>query len=71
MQSLRVTHPREPRSRRSERVLIIGWVLILLKSAAIWWTCHTYPEVRVNPWWVIAPTLAFASLCTLLYWRRD
>jgi hypothetical protein len=27
--------------------------------------------VPFNPWWLIGPTVAFASLCTWLYWRRD
>lgn len=71
VRELRVEHAREPRSRRSEIVLIVGWVLILAKCGAIWWICRVYPEVKVGPWWLIGPTLAFATLCTVLYWRRD
>lgn len=71
VEDVRTAHPREPRSRRSERVLLLGWVLIAAKSAGTWWICHAYPEVPVNPWWIIAPTLLFASLCTLVYYFRD
>ncbi|MEN9841407.1 MAG: hypothetical protein RL376_1207 [Verrucomicrobiota bacterium] len=69
VEAVRVEHPRELRSRRSEWVLAIGWVLILAKSIAVYWLCDRY-AVPVNPWWVIAPTLAFAGVCTGLYWRR-
>lgn len=71
MRELRIEHPREPRSRRSELVLAVGWVLVLAKCSAIWWICRAYPEVKIGPWWLIGPTLAFATLCTLVYWRRD
>lgn len=67
---LHVDHPREPRSRHLELVLSVCWLLILIKCAAIYWACHRY-QVPINPWWLIGPTLAFAALCTLVYWRRD
>ena len=65
-----VRRTREPRSRRSEAVLAIGWVLILLKCVAVYWACSAY-AVPVDPWWVIAPSLLFAAVCTWLYWRRE
>lgn len=71
IEAVRIRQPREPRSRRSELVLLGGWILIGVKSISVWWLCHAYPEVKVNAWWVIGPTLLFASLCTVLYWRRD
>lgn len=70
VRELRVEHPREPRSRRLEFALIVGWALVIAKCAAVWWLCRTY-AVPFNAWWLIGPTLAFATLCTLLYWRRD
>lgn len=70
VEGLRVEHPREPRSRRSERVLAICWVLIVAKSVAIHWACARY-SVPISPWWIILPTLAFGAVCTLVYWRRD
>lgn len=70
VRGLRVEHPREPRSRRSELILAIGWVLILAKCVALHWLIRAY-AVPIHPWWLIGPTLAFATLCTWLYWRRD
>ena len=67
--AVHVEHPREPRSRRSELVLIGGWALVLLKCSLVWWACRVY-AVPINPWWVIVPTLLGAGTCTLLYWRR-
>ena len=61
---------REPRSRRSELVLIVGWLLVFAKIAAVRWACRAY-AVPIDPWWIIGPTLLFAALCTWLYVRRD
>ena len=65
----RVEHPREARSRRSEWVLAIGWALVVVKCLAVFWACRTY-AVPIGPWWIAGPTLVFAALCTLIYWRR-
>jgi hypothetical protein len=70
IQETRVEHPREPRSRKLELVLAVCWVLVIAKCAFVYWACLRY-EVPISPWWIIGPTLAFASLCTLVYWRRD
>ena len=70
VRAVRVEHAREPRSRRLELVLALGWVLVIAKSAAVHWACRAY-AVPFNAWWLIGPTLVFAALCTALYWRRD
>jgi hypothetical protein len=70
VRGVRIEHPREPRSRRLELVLAICWVLVIAKCVTVHWACRTY-AVPFNPWWLIGPTLAFAGLCTLVYWRRD
>jgi hypothetical protein len=66
---LHVEHPREPRSRRSELVLGLGWALVVAKCVLVWWACRAY-SVPIHPAWVIVPTLLGAVLCTALYWRR-
>lgn len=71
VKEVRIQHPREPRSRKLELVLVVCWALILLKCALVWWLCHAYPQIKVGAWWIIGPTLAFATLCTFVYWRRD
>ncbi len=61
---------RPPRNRRVERMFAICWVIIILKSAAVVWLFGRY-HVPVSPLWVIAPTVVFAALCTLVYMIRD
>ena len=59
-----------PRNRRVEQFLIAGWVLIALKSVLVFWAIHRW-HVPFSPWWVVAPTVMFATLCTALYvWRE-
>ena len=67
---VQIEHPREPRSRRLELVLALCWVLVAVKCALVHWACRRY-SVPINPGWIIGPALAFASLCTFVYWRRD
>ncbi len=61
---------RPPRNPRVEHVIEICWVVIALKSVAVVWLFDRY-HVPVNPLWVIAPTLVFAALCTLVYLLRN
>lgn len=61
---------RSPRDRKVERVLVAGWIVIVLKSFAIVWLFNRY-HIPVSPLWVIAPTVVFASLCTAVYALRD
>jgi hypothetical protein len=61
---------RTPRNRRVELVIEACWAVIVIKSAAVVWLFGRY-HVPVSPLWVIAPTVAFAALCTLVYLLRD
>jgi hypothetical protein len=58
------------RNPRMERVLVIGWVLIVIKCILVAWLVGKY-HVPIAPMWVIAPSVAFALLCTWVYLRRD
>lgn len=69
VETVRPEPPREPRSRRSEVVLAVGWTLIAIKCVVVWWVIRAY-QVPVHPGWVIWPTLGAATVCTWLYWRR-
>jgi hypothetical protein len=51
---------------RVTRLIIIGWALIAIKSVVVWWACAHY-ALPFHPLWVIAPTVAFAALCTGVY----
>jgi hypothetical protein len=54
------------RHRRVERLILAGWILIVVKSVVVWWACARY-DVPFNALWVIAPTVAFAALGTGVY----
>ena len=58
------------RNRRIERLLLLGWVLIALKSWLIIWAIAKY-QVPVNPLWVIVPTVVFGLVCTVVYIRGE
>jgi fatty acid desaturase len=56
-------------SPRLERLILISWILIAIKSGLIWWACAKY-AVPISPWWVILPTVVMAGLCTAIYYAR-
>jgi hypothetical protein len=59
-----------PRNRRVERLFAICWCIIVVKSFAVIWLFDHY-HVPINALWVIAPTIVFAALCTVVYILRD
>lgn len=62
-------HRRAGRNRRSEALLLLGWLLIGLKTWATFWFVDTY-HMPFNAWWIVLPTLFAAAVCTWIYWRR-
>jgi membrane protein YdbS with pleckstrin-like domain len=67
---VRSVSTKSPRNRRVERLFAICWVLIVIKSFAVIWLFDHY-HVPINALWVIAPTVIFAALCTVVYLLRD
>ena len=68
VEEVRVSGP-PSRNRRVERLFIICWILIAIKSAVIFWAVHHY-RIPFSALWVVAPTVVFAALVTYVYWRR-
>ena len=66
---MKVVRPKA-RNRQMELLLGIGWMLIAVKTAVVFWAVRHY-HIPFSPWWVIAPTVAFAALVTWVYWRRE
>ncbi len=64
--SLRVKSRRSP---RVERFILICWGLIAVKCWLVTWLIAKY-QVPIDPLWVVAPTVAFALLCTAIYFWR-
>jgi hypothetical protein len=69
VQEVRVSQPAS-RNRRVERLLLLGWVLIALKSGLLVWAVEKY-HVPIDPLWVIVPTIIFGLLCTMVYIRGE
>jgi hypothetical protein len=59
-----------PRNRRLERLIWICWGLIAVKCVVVVWAVRHY-AIPFSPLWVIAPTVAFAALCTAVYYWRN
>ena len=58
-----------PRSRRLERILVIGWILIAIKWGVVVWAVPKF-HIPVHPLWINIPTVIFGATCTLVYWLR-
>jgi hypothetical protein len=69
VEEVHVSRPAQ-RSRRVERLLLIGWVLIAVKSWVIIWAVREF-HVPVDPQWVIVPTVIFGIVCTVVYFRGE
>ena len=63
-------HRKSPRNPRLERFMAWCWIVIAAKSALVLWLFERY-RVPINPLWVIAPTIVFAALVTVVYLLRD
>ena len=61
---------RVPRSRRSELLLAFCWLLIAVKSWAMFWLVDRY-TMPFDAWWIVGPTLLAAIVCTWIYLRRE
>lgn len=53
-----------------ERLILAGWLLIVLKCFAVIWIIDRW-AVPFHPYWLIVPTILFAGLCTAVYYWRD
>ncbi len=60
---------RMPRSRRLERILVIGWILIAIKWGVVVWAVPKF-HIPVHALWINIPTVIFGATCTLVYWLR-
>ena len=70
IKDVRIDPLRERRDPRAERWIIVGWLLIVVKCAALWWLIEAY-RVPIHPLWLVAPTVLFGLLATATYIWRD
>jgi len=69
VQEVRVRRP-ERISPRVERIILTCWILIAIKHITVIWAVHHY-HVPFHQLWVNAPTWVFATVATVLYYRRE
>lgn len=68
VEQVRVQEKR-PRNPSVDRLFLIAWILIAIKSVLVLWAVPHY-HIPFSGWWVVAPTLIFAALCTAVYYGR-
>jgi hypothetical protein len=63
--------PVAPRTRdpRIDRLFLLGWILIALKSVFVVWAVAHY-HIPFSPLWVILPTVMFGGLCSAVYFGK-
>jgi hypothetical protein len=59
----------ERRDARTERLILVCWILIAVKHVAIIWVCNRYP-VPYHQLWINFPTWLLGVLATGLYFAR-
>lgn len=62
--------PVRARNARVEWLILICWLAIAVKCWLIVWVVGRY-HMPFSPFWVNAPTVVFALLCTAVYFGRD
>ncbi len=70
VEEVRVSDHLPPRNRRVERILLGCWLLIAAKCWLVVWLVEKY-HMKFSAWWVTAPTVLFALLCTAVYFFRE
>lgn len=53
-------------SRRMRWIMTVAWMVIAMKCVLVWWAID-YWHVPIHPMWIVAPTLIFAALATLIW----
>ena len=48
------------------RFMSVAWVLIAAKCVLVWWAMLHW-RMPFHPLWIVAPTLVFAGVATLLW----
>jgi len=58
------------RDARAEKLILGGWLVIAAKSILVIWAIDHW-AVPFHPYWINLPTIAMASLVTVVYLRRN
>lgn len=63
------SRPKERRDPRTERFMLVCWLLIAVKHVAIIWVCNRYP-VPYHQLWINLPTWVLGALATGIYFAQ-
>lgn len=70
VEEVRLIESVPPRNPRVEKLILVCWLLIAVKCWLVVWLVDKY-HMKLDPLWVNAPTVAFALMCTAVYFWRD
>jgi len=70
VEEVRIVPKVRARHPRVEKLLLACWLLIAGKCTLVIWLINKY-HMAFSPWWVNGPTVAFALMCTAIYFRRE
>jgi len=62
-----VIHEHPPSDRKTERLLLICWIVVALKCALVAWAVPHY-HIPFSALWVIVPTLIFMATVTAAFY---
>ncbi len=60
---------KERRNARTERFMLVCWLLIAVKHVLIIWACNRYP-VPYHQLWINLPTWVLGALATGIYFAQ-
>lgn len=53
-------------SPRARWFMLVAWLLVLVKCVLVWWAMLHW-QIPFHPLWIVAPTLLFAALASLIW----
>jgi hypothetical protein len=70
VEEVRVVRHVRSRNPRVGKLFLACWLLIAGKCTLVIWLINKY-HMPFSPWWVNGPTVAFALMCTAIYFFRE
>jgi hypothetical protein len=62
--------PTEHYAKRMRWFMGVAWLLITVKCIVVWWAMNHW-AVPFHPLWIVAPTVVFAAIASLLWLTHE